>query len=220
MKKVTILLIGLVLLAASLTGCAKNGEVFTEKTYTAEVGQIAAVRIDVRDRQIEVTTAPDNQIRIDYFESDKEFYDISVSDNHVLTMTAASDKTWTDYIGGKAAASRKISLQIPDVLLEALQLSTTNEDILLPTLTVEGDISLSSVGGNIFFDKLNAGKTINLTAKNGDIAGSIIGSYDDYAISCDSKKGESNLPKSKENGGKTLTVANNNGDIDIEFVRE
>lgn len=136
-------------------------------------------------------------------------------------MTAANDKEWTDFIGGKSAAgSRKISLQLPDTLLTALKLSTTNEDVSIPALTVNGDIFLSSVGGNIVFDKLDAENTISLTAKNGNIAGSILGSYDDYTISCDSKKGESNLPSSKEGGAKTLTVSNNNGDIDIEFVSE
>lgn len=60
------------------------------------------------------------------------------------------------------------------------------------------DISLSSLGGNIVFDKLKAENTIGLTAKNENISGAIIGSYDDYSISCDIKKGESNLPSSKE----------------------
>lgn len=205
----------------SLTGCAKQNEAFTPKSYTAEVEQITEICIDVRDRQIEVTPSADNQIRIDYFENSKEYYDISVSDSNVLTITAASDKEWTDYIGGKSAAdSRKISLQVPDKLLTTLKLTTTNEDISLPALTVIGDVSLASNGGNIVFDKLNVGNAIHLDAKNGDIEGLIIGSYDDYAISCDSKKGESNLPASKESGTKTLTVSNNNGDIDIEFVSE
>lgn len=96
----------------------------------------------------------------------------------------------------------------------------TNKDITLSELAVIGDISLSSQGGNLVLEQLNVEHTISLNAKNGDITGLIIGSYDEYAIFCDSKKGESNLPSSKENGTKTLTVSNNNGDIDIEFVRE
>lgn len=222
MKTIVTLLICLALCTtASLTGCTKQEETFTEKNYLAEAEQITEVRVDVRDRQIEVAPSADNQIHIIYFESSKEYYDISVSDEHVLTMTAASDKEWTDYIGGKPAAhSRKISLYLPDTLLAALNLSTTNETISLPALTVIGDISLSSYGGNIVFEKLDVKKTINLTAKNGNITGSIVGSYDEYAISCDSKKGESNLPASKESGAKTLTASNNNGNIDITFVSE
>lgn len=218
MKKITALLTCLVLGAVCFTSCSNNEETFKQKSYEAEVTEVC---IDVRDIQIEVVLSADNQIHIDYFENSKEYYDISVSNNHVLTMTNENDKEWTDYIGGKAASgSRTISLQIPDKLLSTLILSTTNETISLPALTVTGNISLSTNSGNLEFDNLNAGNTITLKTKNGNINGSIIGSYDDYAISCDSKKGESNLPLSKENGTKKLTVSNNNGDIDIEFVSE
>lgn len=220
MNKFVALLVCLILCVPCLTGCAKDVETLAQKNYTAEGKEITGICIEARDRQIEVMLSPDNQIYIDYFENDKEFYDISVSDNHTLTMTAASDKEWTDYIGGKSAAGfRKISLQVPNGLLSSLKISTTNENISLPALTVD-DLSLSSHGGNILFDKLNVGKSIDLDAKNGDISGSIFGNFEDYAISCSIKKGESNLPSNKENGTKTLTVCNNNGDIDIKFVSE
>lgn len=219
MKKIIALLTYFLLGAVCITGCTNSGEAYTEQSYTSEGKEITELCINVRDRQIEVMLSPDNQIHINYFESDKEYYDISVSDNHVLTMTAASDKEWTDYIGGKSADGfRKILLQVPDALLTALKIATTNENITLPALTVNGEVSLSSQGGNIIFDKLDVGNTINLKAKNGDITGFIAGSYDDYAISCDSKKGESNLSSNKKSDAKTLTVSNNNGDIDIEFI--
>lgn len=218
MKKIVVSLICLILGTACLTGCTNNNEAFTQKNHTVDGEKITEVCIDVQDRQIEVTLSADSQIHIDYFENSKEFYNISVSDDHVLTMTAASDKDWTDYIGGKSPGSRKILLQLPDHLLATLELSTTNEDISLPALTVTDDLSLSSHGGDIIFDQLNVGNSIHINAKNGNISGTLIGSYDDYAISCDIKKGESNLPSSKDRGTKKLAVSNNNGNIDIEFV--
>lgn len=219
MKRIAALLICLAAGVACLTGCTKNNEAFTQKSYTAESENISEVFVDVRDRQIEVTLSSDHQIHIDYFESSKEYYDISVSDGQTLTMTAQSDKEWTDYIGGKSDMdTRKISLQLPDDILTTLKVSTTNGNISLPALTVIDGLSLSAHGGNIVFDKLDVGKSIYLDAKNGDISGTIMGSYEDYTISCNVKKGESNLPSGKENGTKTLAVSNNNGDIDIEFV--
>ena len=176
--------------------------------------------LDVRDREIVVSPSSDNQVHIDYSENSKEYYNISVSDDHMLTMTMASNKGWTDYIGKKPAiSSRKIFLQLPEALLSELKLSTTNENISLSALTV-ADITLYTNGGDILFDKLNAEKSITLNAKNGDISGSIAGSYNNFAISCQIKKGESNLPSTKEGGTKALHVSNNNGDIDIVFVDE
>lgn len=221
MKKI----IALVLAVISLTtiilfaGCSKNEQAFAQKSYDADGTKIEEINIDVRDRQIDVSVSADNQIRIAYSESDKEYYDITVSDDNVLTMTFVQNKEWSDFIGKKATdENRKITLEIPDALLKSLKLSTTNEDIKLTALNIS-DITLSSNGGNISFEKIDAKSSITLTAKNGNISGSVVGGYDDYAILCDIKKGESNLPSEKANGEKKLSVNANNGDVNIDFVK-
>lgn len=220
MKKIISLALCLALGSFVLAGCSNSSEPFTEKSYTPDT-QIRAIHLDVRDREIEVSLSEDEQVHIQYYENNKEYYDISVSDENVLTMESASDKDWTDYIGGKPSAEdRKISLQIPDALLESLTLSTTNEDITLSALAVTESINISSNGGNISFGDLDVGNALNLTVKNGDISGTVIGSYDDFAIQSSIKKGECNLPDNKDGGEKTLNVSGNNGDIDIEFVNK
>lgn len=168
-----------------------------------------------------MSISEDDQIHISYFENSQETYDITVSDEQVLTMTSASNKDWTDYIGGKPSAeNRKILLQIPDALLDTLTLSTTNEDISLPALAITKSINISSNGGNTTFGNLEVGSAIYLTVKNGDISGTVVGSYDDFAIQTEIKKGESNLPDNKDGGEKTLNVSSNNGDVNITFVSE
>ena len=219
MKKIISLVLCLALGAFVLSGCSGGDEPFEEKNYTPDA-QVSEINIDVEDREIEVSLSADGQIHIQYYENSKEYYDISVSGG-TLTMTAASDKAWTDYIGVKPSAeNRKISLQVPDALLENLTLSTTNEDISLPVLAVTGSISISSNGGDITFGRLDVGSALNLTVKNGDISGAVTGSYDDFAIQSDVKKGDSSLPESKDGGSKTLNVSANNGDVDIELVSE
>ena len=219
MKKIISLVLCLMLGSFTLAGCSSSGEPFEEKSYTPDT-QISEINLNIQDREIEVSLSEDGQVHIQYSENSKEYYDISVSEN-MLTMTSASNKDWTDYIGGKPSAEdRKISLQIPDALLESLTLYTTNEDITLSALSVTGSISISSNGGNIVFEALEIGNALTLSAKNGNISGVIVGSYDDFAIRSDIKKGESNLPDSKDGGEKTLDVSCNNGDVDIEFVSE
>lgn len=219
MKKIIMSVFCVVLSVFIMSGCSNSSEPFSQEEYTADAAQIKEIHIDVRDRQIDVSPSDDNQIHIDYFVNNKEYYDISVSAENVLTMTTASDKEWTDFIGSKPSAeNRKISLQIPDALLGTLVLSTTNEDIVLSELNIEEKISLSANGGNITFEKLDVGNEIVLTVKNGNISGTIAGSYDDFAIISEIKKGESNLPGNKDNGEKTLNVSCNNGDVDIQFA--
>lgn len=137
------------------------------------------------------------------YESSKGYYDISVSDENVLTMASASNKEWADYIVVKPSAEDwKILLQIPDTLLKSLTLSTTNENITLSALAVTGNVHISSNGGNIAFGNLDVGENLTLNVKNGDISGAIVGSYDDFSIQSETKKGESNLPFNKDNGEK------------------
>lgn len=220
MRKIISILLCLILGSFILSGCSNSDEPFEEKSYTSDT-QINEINLDVRDREIEVSLSEDEQVHIEYSENSKEHYDISVSDKNVLTMASASDKEWTDYIGVKTSAEdRKISLQIPDALLESLTLSTTNEDITLSALAVTGSINISSNGGNIAFANLDVGSALTLNVKNGNISGAIVGSYDDFSIQSEIKKGESNLPVNKDGGEKTLVVSGNNGDVNIEFVKE
>ena len=220
MKRIIALVLCLVLGSFILAGCSDSSEPFEAKSYTPDT-QIAGLALNVQDRGIEVSPSEDEQVHITYYENSKEYYDISVSDENILTMTSASSKEWSDYIGTKpSAANRKISLQIPDALLDTLTLSTTNEDISLPALSVAGSINVSANGGNITFENLDVGEALSLTAKNGDISGSVTGGYDDFTIRSEVKKGDCNLPEQKDGGKKTLTVSGNNGDINIELIKE
>ena len=220
MKKIISLALCLVLSSFVLAGCSKSSEPFEEKSYTSDT-QIQEISLDVQDREIEVTLSPDQQVHIQYFENSKEYYDLSVSDQNVLTMTSATNKDWTDYIGGKPSAEyRKITLQVPDALLEQLTLSTTNKNIRLSPLAVTGSVSISANGGNISFGNLDVGSALTLEVKNGDISGAVVGGYDDFAIQSNSKKGGTNLPEQKDGGEKNLNVSSNNGDVNIEFITQ
>lgn len=206
-----------VLLAA--VGCS-GGETFEAKRYSSGEDSVKSVSIDVTDREVEIITSTDGQVHIDYSESEQEFYSIRLSEDGDLTMTLETDKDWTDFIGTKPAAQyRKITLAVPDGL-DALTIRTTNEAIGVSTLTVQNAVMLDCNGGNIAFELLGVGKSLDVTAKNGSITGNVLGGWDDFSVSCEIKKGESNLPERKEGGEKSLTVNCNNGDIDIQFITE
>ena len=206
-----------VLLAA--VGCS-GGETFEAKRYSSGEDSVKSVSIDVTDREVEIITSTDGQVHIDYSESEQEFYSLLLSEDGDLTMTLETDKDWTDFIGTKPAAQyRKITLAVPSGLSD-LTIKTTNETIGITSLTVQGAVLLDCNGGNIAFELLGVGKSLDVTAKNGSITGNVLGGWDDFSVSCEIKKGESNLPERKEGGEKTLTVNCNNGDIDIQIITE
>lgn len=219
MKKILTFIICLISVFSSFAGCSDNYPPFEEKNYTSNE-KINSINIDVIDREVSVSTSSDEQIHIKYSENSKEYYDISVSDENILYMSNAYNKEWNDYIGGKPSENdRKITIQIPDKLLDGMTISTTNEDVNISTLTIIGDVSISSNGGNINFERLDIDNSITLTVKNGNISGTIIGGYDDFEIRSEIKKGECNLPENKNGGEKTLSVSGNNGNINIDFIK-
>lgn len=219
MKKLTALMLALIgALCFVFAGC--SNDTFTEKFYSSGETEIKKVSVQVTDREVEVSASEDNQIYFDYFDGEKEYLEISVSENKELIVNLATNKKWTDYFGFKPSKDyRKIKVRIPDNLLTVLSVSTTNENIKVNSLSFTEQVNLKADGGNIVCERVNVGKAINLTAKNGDIKGSIIGGWDDFSISCNIKKGDSNLPKLKEEGEKYFSADCNNGDINIEFVK-
>lgn len=222
MKKFWIILLILVVLALGvivLIAIFSRNDKFAQESYTSGEGKISAIVVDVEDREVEVTGSPDEQIHIDYYESEKEYCKIFVSEEDELILTLVYNKNWLDYFGTKPSKSyRKISIQIPDKFLSHLQISTTNEKLKLRDISVADSVRLNSNGGDVEFENLFVGKQIDLTAKNGNIEGSIIGSLDNFEITCEIKKGKCNLPTSKDGGTKSLTANCNNGDININFV--
>ena len=166
---------------------------------------------------MEVIASTDGQIHLRYSQSDSEFYRIAEKDG-VLTMTSESNRKWYQYFGWKTNETHRIVvLELPPEALGSLAISTTNEDIRVSTLSVSDGISLSANGGNIAFDGLRAEGAISLAVKNGDIQGTILGSYEEYSIECAIKKGESNLASNPNDTGKPLTISANNGDVAIQF---
>lgn len=197
----------------ALVGCSE--QTFTERTFASGEQAVQSVVVDVADRAVEVVASEDGQAHVAGFESEQEYYDITL-EGGVLTVKLVQDKEWTDFIGTKPDAQyRALTIALP-AGVASLTVATTNEDVQLDSLAAE-TVSLSSNGGNLVFEALSAGESISLSAKNGNIEGTIAGGWDDYSIDCTVKKGESSLV-SKEGGAKTLTVDCNNGDVRVQFV--
>lgn len=200
----------------AMSGCTSD-EVFTAQTYVEE-GEVCSVSIDVTDRAVVLAPSKDGKLRIEYYESDKTSYSISLSEEGVLSVTLDLDQSWTDFVGVQPSAEyRTIRVCLPQELTD-VSVSTTNEAISATGTISAQNVSLTVNGGDLSFEKISAGSSVTLNAKNGNITGTIVGSRDDYAITCNVKKGETSLPESKTGGSKTLAVDCNNGDVEVEIA--
>lgn len=220
MKKYAVIILAAICAALfAFTGCAGTDE-YTEKVYLSDGAEVEEIEIDVFDRELEIYESNDGQIRIEYFDGEKERFEIGVSDKK-LSVKLTENKEWTDYIGFNKASGeyRKVRISLPSEMIAKLSAATTNENITITNLSFAESVNLLSNGGSIICDNLGAGKVITLAVKNGDITGSISGTMDEFSITCTIKKGESNLPALKEGGDKSLTAECNNGDINIEFAK-
>lgn len=210
-------IVGLMLFAACSGEDAQSS--FAQKSYTADAAQVQAIEINVIDRKIEIEPSTDGQIKVDYSESDKEAYDVAL-DGGTLSIACKNSKEWSDYIGTKPAAEdRTIRLYIPEGVLSSLDIVTTNEDIALPAMVLKDSLHVDVNNGSINLERLDVGSAVSLSAKNGSVTGTIVGGYDDFTVTSNIKKGESNLPEQAGNGTKTLDVSVNNGDIALQLEK-
>ncbi|HIQ66130.1 MAG TPA: DUF4097 family beta strand repeat protein [Candidatus Coproplasma stercoravium] len=213
-------LVGLIIAAAaaamlfSLAACSE--QTFTEGSYTLSGTEVKSITVDAEDRAVEVVASTDGNVKVEYYASDKEYYDISADGGH-LTVSLVLDKSWTDYVGAQPDISyRTIRMEVPGVALESLKISTTNEKIELSQISAT-DVSLVNNWGDITFGKMSVGNGAEFVTKNGNISGILAGELNDYSVTCTVKKGSTNLPENKDGGEKTLAVDCNNGDVNIEF---
>lgn len=217
MKKIMLLVLCLAVLT-SACGIAEETDGFSPRTYAVDAAQASVVRVVARDRTVEVSASPDQQIHISCHESEKEFYQIDVSEG-VLTVELVQNKQWYDFIGGKSAdAYRVIEIQIPDGAVDTLEIQTTNENVTLAPLSLLEGAYIDVNGGDIRFDSLSVASTLRLETKNGSVVGTIRDLVDAFTIKTEIKKGDSNLPEQMGDGEKTLEVCVNNGDIEISFI--
>lgn len=208
MKKILSMMFAVTLAVLLCAGCSK--EQFAAKTFE---GEARAVVLDLENTAVEVVPSEDGQVRVAYYESEKRGLSI-VLDGGTLTVTS-------DGAGASLGVLPEVSYRTVKVYLPAglasISLTTTGESVALSDISA-GEVALDVNGGDVSFERLAVGVSLGVTVKNGNIAGSLLGGWDDFAVSCTVKKGESNLPERKEGGEKSLSVDCNNGDVDIELL--
>ena len=214
MKKIIYLVLCLIIGSLTLTSC-NNNETFKENTYLA-TDEVLEINIDVNDKLVNVNVTNDTTVSITYYTSEKSSYDISLN-NGVLNIVDTYNKEFGDFIGVQASINyRTLNVNVPSTLLNNLSVKTTNENVNITNIN-STNISLDCNNGDIVVSNINIIKEISLNIKNGNINGDIYGDYADFIVTCDIKKGNTNLINTMT-GTKILNVSSNNGDVNINFI--
>lgn len=210
MKKLTAFLLALIgVFAFALCGCS-NGDSFTEKSYSSGENGIEKIVVQVEDRELEISASEDNRVYIGYFDGEKEYLDISVSESKELMVKLLYNKNWTDFFGVKPSAEyRKIKIKIPDNLLVSFLASTTNENIILNPLSFTENLSLDVNGGDIVCERVNADKFIKLKAKSGNVTVKPLTFAEQISI----EEIDGNVVCERVSVGKSVSLTAKNGDI-------
>lgn len=82
-------------------GSCSDGGDFTAKSYSTSEN-VQAITVEATDREIEIGISEDDMVYIDYYENEKEYYDISLSENNELTIKLVLDKAWDGLCRHKA----------------------------------------------------------------------------------------------------------------------
>ncbi|PEJ60573.1 MULTISPECIES: DUF4097 family beta strand repeat-containing protein [unclassified Bacillus (in: firmicutes)] len=207
---VTVALGSVVIFASACTTDSDSDVSYEKKSYSVEAESIKQISLSDKGRKVELEESKDNDIHITYFESDKESYDIHVSDNDELVMKLVTDKDWKDYVGFQTDEEHHIvKIAVPNGITSEVKIQTSKGDIVLTDLKIDGSIETITNGGKIELTNVTANKKLKMKTKNDDIKLNDVNIKD----SIDATITKGNIKVSNVAVGDTLKLRTKDGDI-------
>lgn len=148
----------------------KNPISYEEKSYSIDSDKVTQISLSDEGRTVEVMESNDNKIHIRYFESDKEFYEINVTDKNELVMKLVTDKNWKDYVGlDTDKAHRIVQIAVPSGISSGVNILTSKGNVVLSDVNIGGSVEATTSDGLIEMTNVTANKNLKLATKNDDI---------------------------------------------------
>jgi len=207
---VTLALVIFISACSTNSNSQKDATSFEEKNYAIEADKVTQISLSDKGRTVELVESPDNKIHIKYFENNKEFYDVKVTDENELVMKLATDKNWKDYVGLDTDKEHRIvQIAVPNGINSDFNILTSKGNIVLSKINIGGSVEAATSDGKIEVTNVTVHDNLKLTTKNDDIiltAANTAGSID-AAIS------NGNIKLEKAAVDDTLKLTTKNGDI-------
>ncbi|MFG0217093.1 DUF4097 family beta strand repeat-containing protein, partial [Brevibacillus porteri] len=205
--------LGLVLFTSACTfdsGLQNTSASFKEKSYAVDAEKINQMSLTASDSTVELVESSDHQIHINYFENDKEVYEIDVSDKKELIMKAVTDKNLKDYFGLDAdKAHHAIKIAVPSGIVCGIKILTSKGDIVFSSVDITGSVDAVTSNGKIEVTNIAVDKILKLETKNDDIILSEV----NIKGSVDASLSNGNIEVTKVAVDDALKLKTKNGDI-------
>ncbi|WP_025785285.1 DUF4097 family beta strand repeat-containing protein [Sporosarcina sp. D27] len=194
-----------------LAACSSDPEVsYEKKNYSVEASTVKQISLSTKGRSVELEASKDDEIHITYFESDKESYNVDLQDNGDLMMQLVTDKDWKDYIGLKTDKEHHlVKIAVPNGISSGVKIETSNEDIILSNLKIDGQVEATTNEGKIKASNITTNKNIKMKTKNDDIILDEVSA--EGSIEATSNKGDTKV--SNVSVGDALKLRTKDGDI-------
>jgi hypothetical protein len=190
-----------------------GAKAFEEKNYSVASSGISNINLRGANAKLNATKSNDDQIHLTYFENDKEHYDISVSQSGELSIIGRNDYQWYDYLRFNLNSSESIDIAIPDNSKCNLSLRTSNGNMTVNSLSVDGNISSETSNGSIDTNDINITGSFDAKTTNGAITENNISSKE---FSANSSNGKINL--TNVTSLESITGTTSNGEIGITNI--
>ncbi len=123
-----------------LTGCGADSssakEEFKKNNYVVEASKVDGINMNIDRSDIEIKTSSGDQILVDYYESEKQTYDITL-DGTTLNINTKLNKDSSDYVRIEDSPESKIvTLTLPDSVINLLNVELSNGDLSLTPMNV------------------------------------------------------------------------------------
>ncbi|MEM1484376.1 DUF4097 family beta strand repeat-containing protein [Oscillospiraceae bacterium PP1C4] len=186
---------------------------YEEKEYYVKADGINTITFNDSSARVNIVKSNDNQIRLNYFENEKEYYTIDVSDNGELAIMFESNIKWQNFVGFNLGSRDFFEIAIPENIKCDISLKTSNGIITADNLSIDGDISLKTSNGAIALSNINTDGNVTAVTSRGSISASNLSSQD---FSAKSSTGELRL--TDVICEVKITAETSNGEIEIANI--
>ncbi|WP_313894133.1 DUF4097 family beta strand repeat-containing protein [Psychrobacillus sp.] len=195
-----------------ISACATQKESisYEEKSYSIDADKVTQISLSDRDRKVELVESMDSKIHITYFESDKESYEVNITEENELVMKLVTDKDWKDYVGlDTDKAYRLVQIAVPSGISSGVNIITSKANIILSDVNIDGSVEATTSDGSIEITNASVSDNLKLKNKNDDIILSGVNAVG----SIDATISNGNIEVTKVAVDKALKLKTKNGDI-------